>query len=122
MHRSRYPIAETWYRRLDMEHGVTRMWEPHVHPLEQANFWHIEGRDRDMLIDSGMGIVPLRDSFPDLFGKKEILAVATHTHIDHIGAITNSNIVGYIRPKRMRWNFRLRSSTRGMTRASTTRV
>jgi glyoxylase-like metal-dependent hydrolase (beta-lactamase superfamily II) len=84
---TRYPIAAPWYRRLDLEHGVTRIWEPHVHPLEQANFFHVRGRDRDLLIDSGMGIVPLRDSFPDLFGDKELIAVATHTHIDHIGAI-----------------------------------
>jgi glyoxylase-like metal-dependent hydrolase (beta-lactamase superfamily II) len=83
----RYPIADAWYRRLDMDHGVVRLWEPHVHPLEQANFWHIRGRDRDLLIDSGMGIVPLRESFPDLFGNREIIAFATHTHIDHIGAI-----------------------------------
>jgi glyoxylase-like metal-dependent hydrolase (beta-lactamase superfamily II) len=82
-----YPVAENWYTRLDLEHGVTRIWEPHVHPLEQANFWHVRGRDRDLLIDSGMGIVPLRSSFPDLFGEKDIVAVATHTHIDHIGAI-----------------------------------
>ena len=83
----RHPVAADWYRRLELEHGVTRFWEPHVHPLEQANFWHIKGRDRDLLIDSGMGIVPLRDSFADLFGDREIIAVATHTHIDHIGAI-----------------------------------
>jgi glyoxylase-like metal-dependent hydrolase (beta-lactamase superfamily II) len=82
-----YPVAENWYKRLDLDHGITRIWEPHVHPLEQANFWHVRGRDRDLLIDSGMGIVPLRSSFPDLFGEKEIVAVATHTHIDHIGAI-----------------------------------
>jgi glyoxylase-like metal-dependent hydrolase (beta-lactamase superfamily II) len=83
----RYPVAQAWYRRLDMDNGVTRIWEPHVHPLEQANFWHIRGRDRDLLIDSGMGIVPLRPSFPDLFAGREVIAVATHTHIDHIGAI-----------------------------------
>jgi hypothetical protein len=83
----RYPIADAWYRRLDMDHGVVRLWEPHVHPLEQANFWHVRGRDRDLLIDSGMGIVPLRESFPDLFGDREVIAFATHTHIDHIGAI-----------------------------------
>jgi glyoxylase-like metal-dependent hydrolase (beta-lactamase superfamily II) len=81
------PVAETWYQRLDLDHGVTRLWEPHVHPLEQANFWHVRGRDCDLLIDSGMGIVPLRASFPDLFGTKDIIALATHTHIDHIGAI-----------------------------------
>ncbi|GGP28126.1 MBL fold metallo-hydrolase [Silvimonas amylolytica] len=82
-----YPVATRWYERLDLENGVTRFWEPHVHPLEQANFWHIRGRDRDLLIDSGMGIVPLRPSFPDLFSDKEVIALATHTHIDHIGAI-----------------------------------
>jgi glyoxylase-like metal-dependent hydrolase (beta-lactamase superfamily II) len=82
-----YPVANPWYQRLDLDHGVTRIWEPHVHPLEQANFWHVRGRDRDLLIDSGMGIVPLRASFPDLFGDKDIIALATHTHIDHIGAI-----------------------------------
>lgn len=82
-----YPVASAWYKRLDLDHGVTRIWEPHVHPLEQANFWHIRGSERDLLIDSGMGIVPLRESFPDLFGDKEVIAVATHTHIDHIGAI-----------------------------------
>ena len=80
-------VADAWYRRLDLDNGVTRFWEPHVHPLEQANFWHIRGRDRDLLIDSGMGIVPLRRSFPDLFGTADIIALATHTHIDHIGAI-----------------------------------
>lgn len=82
-----YPVAQRWYERLDLENGVTRFWEPHVHPLEQANFWHIRGSERDLLIDSGMGIVPLRPSFPDLFGGKEVIALATHTHIDHIGAI-----------------------------------
>ncbi|WP_341677989.1 MBL fold metallo-hydrolase [Niveibacterium sp. SC-1] len=82
-----YPVAEQWYRRLDLENGVTRFWEPHVHPLEQANFWHIRGRDRDLLIDSGMGVVPLRASFPDLFDGRDVIAVATHTHIDHIGAV-----------------------------------
>ena len=82
-----YPIAERWYERLDLDHGVTRFWEPHVHPLEQANFWHIRGATCDLLIDSGMGVVPLRPSFPDLFDNRPVIAVATHTHIDHIGAI-----------------------------------
>ena len=50
-----YPVAENWYKRLDLDHGVTRIWEPHVHPLEQANFWHVRGRDKDLLIDSGDG-------------------------------------------------------------------
>lgn len=82
-----YPIVEQWYLRQEHPDGITRFWEPHVHPLEQANFWHVRGRDRDLLIDSGMGIVPLRTSFPDLFEGRETIALATHTHIDHIGAV-----------------------------------
>lgn len=82
-----YPVAETWYLRQDHPDGVTRFWEPHVHPLEQANFWHVKGRDADLLIDSGMGIVPLQSTFPDLFNGRETIALATHTHIDHIGAV-----------------------------------
>lgn len=83
-----YPVAESWYTRTDMGDGITLLLEPHVDRLEQANFFHIKGRDRDLLIDSGMGIVPLRASFPDLFDDaRPIIAVATHTHLDHIGAV-----------------------------------
>jgi glyoxylase-like metal-dependent hydrolase (beta-lactamase superfamily II) len=83
-----YPDAENWYTRTDMGDGVTLFLEPHVDRLEQANFFHVKGRDRDLLIDSGMGIVPLRTSFPDLFDDaRPIVAVATHTHLDHIGAV-----------------------------------
>ncbi len=81
------PIAASWYRRTDIGGGVTLIIEPHVDVLEQANIWHVRGRDRDLLIDSGMGVVPLRPTFPDLFEGRETIALATHTHMDHIGAI-----------------------------------
>ncbi len=81
------PIAESWYRKTDMGGGITLLIEPHVDILEQANLWHVRGRDRDLLIDSGMGIVPLRPAFPELFEGRETIALATHTHVDHIGAI-----------------------------------
>lgn len=82
------PVADTpWYRRTDIGGGITLLVEPHVDVLEQANIWHVRGRDRDLLIDSGMGVVPIRPSFPDLFEGRETIALATHTHIDHIGCI-----------------------------------
>jgi glyoxylase-like metal-dependent hydrolase (beta-lactamase superfamily II) len=37
-----------------------------------------------LLIDSGMGVVGLREQIPVLSGRP-ILAVASHTHFDHIG-------------------------------------
>ena len=81
------PVASAWYRREEVESGVTKLLEPHVDRVEQANMWHVRGRDRDLLIDGGMGIVPLRPAFPDLFEARPVLAVATHTHLDHVGAM-----------------------------------
>jgi glyoxylase-like metal-dependent hydrolase (beta-lactamase superfamily II) len=45
----------------------------------------VRGRDRDMLVDSGMGVVSLREHVPLVTGKN-CVAVASHTHFDHIGA------------------------------------
>lgn len=81
------PIAEDWFERTAIEPGVTRIQEPHVDILVRANLWHVRGRDRDLLIDGGMGVVALRPAFPDLFEARPVLAVATHTHMDHIGAM-----------------------------------
>ncbi len=82
------PVATTpWFRRADIGSGITLITEPHVDILEQANIWHVRGRDRDLLIDSGMGVAPLRPAFPDLFEGRDTIALATHTHLDHIGGI-----------------------------------
>ena len=81
------PVASAWFVREQVEPGVTKLMEPHVDRVEQANLWHVRGRDRDLLIDGGMGVAPLRPAFPDLFDTGPILAVATHTHLDHIGAM-----------------------------------
>jgi glyoxylase-like metal-dependent hydrolase (beta-lactamase superfamily II) len=45
----------------------------------------LRGRDRDLLIDSGLGVVSLVDAV-SLITEKRTLAVATHTHFDHIGS------------------------------------
>jgi glyoxylase-like metal-dependent hydrolase (beta-lactamase superfamily II) len=81
------PIAKTWYQRKNFRGGLTLITEPHVDILEQSNIWHLRGRDRDLLVDAGMGVVSLRKTFPDLFEGRETIAVATHTHLDHIGCI-----------------------------------
>ncbi len=44
----------------------------------------MRGRDRDMLVDSGMGVVSLREWVP-LVTERALTAVASHTHFDHIG-------------------------------------
>jgi glyoxylase-like metal-dependent hydrolase (beta-lactamase superfamily II) len=77
--------AETWYETRSLDDGVTHIWEPHIKPFYRCNVWHVRGRDRDLLVDSGMGVVSLRQQVGILAGRP-ILAVASHTHFDHIGA------------------------------------
>jgi hypothetical protein len=48
-------IAERWFEEKHIGDGITLLWEPHVIPLMRCNIWHVRGRDRDLIIDSGMG-------------------------------------------------------------------
>lgn len=78
------PIADRWFEIKRISDDITLLWEPHVTPLMRCNIWHVRGRDRDLMIDTGMGIASLRQAAKHLLDKKET-AVATHAHTDHIG-------------------------------------
>ena len=78
-------IAARWFEEKSIGDGITLLWEPYVIPLMRCNIWHVRGRDRDLLIDTGMGVASLHDATRHLI-EKPVLAVATHTHLDHIGA------------------------------------
>ncbi|MEM1346842.1 MAG: MBL fold metallo-hydrolase [Pseudomonadota bacterium] len=73
-----------WYRIRPLDDGVTMIDEPFIQPFYRCNVWHVRGRERDMLIDSGMGVVSLRE-WVALVGERALTAVASHTHFDHIG-------------------------------------
>ncbi len=79
-------IADQWFERTRIDDDITHLTEPHVHSLLRCNIWHIRGRDRDLLIDTGMGIASLREAAADLF-QKPLTAVATHSHFDHVGGL-----------------------------------
>ncbi|BAI76216.1 beta-lactamase (plasmid) [Azospirillum sp. B510] len=76
--------AEDWYALRRLDDGVTAISEPFIQEFYRCNIWHVRGRDRDMLVDSGMGVVSLRDWVP-LVTERDLIAVASHTHFDHIG-------------------------------------
>jgi glyoxylase-like metal-dependent hydrolase (beta-lactamase superfamily II) len=79
-----FQIADTWFEFRRIDDDVTLIWEPHVVPLIRCNIWHVRGRDRDLLIDTGLGMASLRAAARHLFDKK-LTAVATHAHYDHVG-------------------------------------
>ena len=78
-------VANTWYDTKAFGDDVTLIWETHIDRGVRCNMWHVCGRDRDLLVDSGFGVVPLRNNVALLAGK-EILCVGSHSHFDHIGA------------------------------------
>ncbi|HVO04599.1 MAG TPA: MBL fold metallo-hydrolase [Candidatus Cybelea sp.] len=78
-------IAEHWFEHRAIGDGITLLWEPNVIPLMRCNIWHVRGRDRDLLIDTGLGVASVHDATRHLI-EKPVVAVATHTHLDHVGA------------------------------------
>jgi glyoxylase-like metal-dependent hydrolase (beta-lactamase superfamily II) len=76
--------ASDWWRLRDAGDGITHIDEPHIREFYRCNVWHVRGRDGDMLVDSGMGVVSLREQVA-LVTERPLQAVASHTHFDHIG-------------------------------------
>ncbi|HEV8389536.1 MAG TPA: MBL fold metallo-hydrolase [Dongiaceae bacterium] len=79
-----FQVADKWFEFRRVDDDITLIWEPHVVPLVRCNIWHVRGRDRDLLIDTGLGMASLKAAARHLFEKK-LTAVATHAHYDHVG-------------------------------------
>src|SRR4029453_638819 len=77
--------AESWYETRQLADGVTHIWEPHIKPFYRCNIWHVRGRTRDLLVDSGMGVVSLRRQVAAL-AEPPGRARASHTHFDPMGS------------------------------------
>ena len=75
---------QDWYSVEKKTDGISLISEPFIKEFYRCNCWHVSGRDRDMLVDSGMGVVSLREWVP-LVTERSMTAVASHTHFDHIG-------------------------------------
>ncbi len=77
-------IAEYWYEVHPVSDGISLIRETHVATWLRCNIWHVRGRDHDLLIDSGMGVRPLKRELPQLT-ERPVTCIATHAHFDHIG-------------------------------------
>ena len=79
-----FPIADNWFEKVRIDDDVTLIYEPHVVPFLRCNIWHIRGRDRDLMIDTGTGLASLANFARDILSQR-VTAVATHVHMDHVG-------------------------------------
>lgn len=78
--------AARWYEAVPFADRITLIHEPWIPPFFRCNMWLVEGRDRSLLVDAGLGAVPLRRHVPLLSPDREVTLLASHTHFDHIGA------------------------------------
>jgi glyoxylase-like metal-dependent hydrolase (beta-lactamase superfamily II) len=78
--------ADPWFVVESAGDGITLVTEPHVHPFIRCNVWHVAGRDQDVVVDSALGLAPLRHLVERELGGP-LLAVATHSHRDHVGGL-----------------------------------
>lgn len=68
-----------WFAVQQVASGVWLIAEPgHV------NSWLVEGRDRAVLIDTGLGIAPIRP-LAEALTNRPVSVLNTHAHFDHIG-------------------------------------
>ena len=74
------------YQKLRLSDRVTLVQETGVANFMRCNIWHVKGRDFDLVIDTGMGLDPLK-SYISLQSGKPIKAVVTHCHFDHSGCL-----------------------------------
>ncbi|WP_420325093.1 MBL fold metallo-hydrolase [Mameliella sp.] len=84
----RYPVASPWYGTHQIDVRTWVLSEPHVHPIFSANIFLVLGSEADLVVDSGMGVAPLRPAVDALRPDpaRPLILFTTHTHVDHIGA------------------------------------
>lgn len=80
-----FQIAARWFEHRRLDDEISLVWEPHADPFARCNMWHVRGRTRDLLIDTGLGVKELRPYIEEVFGRK-VTAVITHAHFDHSGS------------------------------------
>ena len=84
---SELPVADRWFRVRRVTDEVTLLVEDHLDPFFESNVWHLRGRNRDLVVDAGNGIGDLRAELEPLVGDRDVVAVATHHHFDHVGGL-----------------------------------
>ena len=71
--------------------GVSRILETYISDDWRCNIWYVKGRDRDLIIDSGMGLWPIAQDIIEI-RERDVIALCTHSHHDHAGGFSQFKI------------------------------
>jgi glyoxylase-like metal-dependent hydrolase (beta-lactamase superfamily II) len=69
----------SWFHTRELHAGVWLVAEP-----THVNTWLVAGRERAVLLDTGLGIAPIRPVAEELT-ERPVSVLNTHSHFDHIG-------------------------------------
>ncbi|MEM7194647.1 MAG: MBL fold metallo-hydrolase [Pseudomonadota bacterium] len=83
-------MSQDWFSVTRLDQGIYQIRENCVDPDLRCNIWMVLGRDRNLLIDSGMGVTPLKPTIVEL-SEKDVVAVSSHAHFDHMGGAHEFN-------------------------------
>ena len=73
-------------KKIKIDDGISCIQETGVANFMRCNIWHVKGRDFDLIIDTGMGINPLKE-WVMKETERPIKAIGTHSHFDHAGSL-----------------------------------
>lgn len=84
------PVVDHWFRMRDVAPGLMQIDEPYAHEFVRGNIWWRQGRDRDLIVDTGLGVGSLKQALEAeslAQGRlwREPIVVLTHGHLDHAG-------------------------------------
>ena len=71
---------------LHLSDRISLIQETGVANFLRCNIWHVRGRDCDLVIDTGMGLGPLKDWVRQT-SDRPLKAICTHCHFDHMGSL-----------------------------------
>ncbi|XP_038654551.1 metallo-beta-lactamase domain-containing protein 2-like [Scyliorhinus canicula] len=78
-----------WFWRQRLADGLYLIRERFYESGNRANMWLVQGSERDLVVDAGLGLSSLPDYLEraGLTGSRPLLALATHIHFDHAGGL-----------------------------------
>ena len=71
---------------IKINEDISCIQETGVANFMRCNIWHVKGRDYDLIIDTGMGLNPLKE-WVLKETDRPIKAIGTHSHFDHSGSM-----------------------------------
>jgi glyoxylase-like metal-dependent hydrolase (beta-lactamase superfamily II) len=79
-------VAEVWYGVAPCEGNVLRVREAHIDPYLSGDIWLVRGRDGDLIVDTGTGLVSPAPVVEAITGRP-VLAIALCHFYDHAGGL-----------------------------------